>query len=261
MRVVALVVAVVCGGLLAFVARDLEAPSYPEQTGHLDALACQRGAAFACEPAQAWAVSYGDYELFELDATCMFSGNPFACEELAGSLRGEAAETGGLLPLARSRMTRALDLHLARCSIGDADSCLGASRIYTGGFGVEWNPRDARVYSAKACELGLAAACEQEGDRAHGSEAIARYSRACKLRPESPHTWLKLAHAQRAIGAEATASLQRACEQLAYDACAELAVSRIDLIGEPDGVIAAFARWCDDGDERACRLVHARVAL
>jgi len=261
MRAAALVVALASGGLLAFDARDLAQPSYAEQPGHLEALACLRGADFTCEPAQEWAVAYGDYELFELDATCMFSGNPFACEELAGSLRGEAAETGGLLPLARSRMTRALDLHLARCSTGDAESCFGASRIYAGAFGVPWNLRDARVYSGKACDLGLAAACEQEGDRAAGRDAVARYGRACELHPASPHTWLKLAYAQRAIGADATPSLRHACEQLAFEACGELARSRVDLIGEPDGVIAAFARWCDDGDERACRLVHARVAL
>ncbi|HEX4423118.1 MAG TPA: hypothetical protein VH165_34610 [Kofleriaceae bacterium] len=246
--------------------RDAGDRAYREEPGLYLAIACEAGRATACDRAQAWARRYADYEVFELDVGCMVRHRGFACEEVANALRDEQGEDaaggdpGPALALARSRMTQALDRYLEGCARGQAESCLGASRVFSAAFGVAWDLRAAHAYAARACELGLADACEQEADAAPGPAAIALYRKVIALRPAAPHAWLKLARAEQAAGApgdEVAASYRRACAALAFDACSYVARAG-DLRGEPAAVVEAFARWCEAGDARACALVQAR---
>lgn len=206
------------------------------QTGDLGLrmeLACERGIAPACTAAQRWARDYPDYEVFELDAACMLRDDPFACEEAARDLRSEDDEGDGaaseeeLLARARSRMARASRLYAERCARGDAESCLGRSRVLDDGFGVAWSPRDARAALERACVLGLARACEQAGDGARGADAVVFYRRACTLPARSPHACMKLARAEEALGApaaEVDASYRTACDLRVVEACRRLSI-------------------------------------
>ncbi len=234
---------------------------YPEEAGLYFAMACEGGLARSCRRAQPWAKRYPDYEVFEIDVGCMLKHNAFACEEIADALRDERENEGAetdRLPLARSRMRRAFDLYLAGCVRDEAESCLGASRVYSGGFGVAWNPREARSKAARACTLGLAAACEKEGDDLTGADAIAPYRSACDLPAGSPHACLKLARTYEATGAPPAiveVSYRRACERLSFDACLQVSRSLDRLDTESPLVVEAFRRWCDSGSPRACDLV------
>jgi TPR repeat protein len=194
------------------VARWLEdgdvATRYPEEPGLYFAMACEAGR--ACASAASWARIYGDYEVFELDVGCMVKHSGFACEEVATALRdedseasparvarpGSPADARATLRIARSRMAHALDRYVVACRAGQAEACMGASRVHAAAFGVEWNLREANAYEAKACALGWPAACEQIADRSTGAEAIAGYRRACAAR--SPHACLKLVRAEQA---------------------------------------------------------------
>jgi TPR repeat protein len=235
---------------------------YPEEAGLYFALACERGVARSCRRAQPWAKRYSDYESFETDVGCMLRRNGFACEEVANALRDERDDDRAMaekLALARSRMQRALRLYLDGCARHDAESCLGASRVHSAGFGVPWSPRDALARESDACELGLPAACERAGDRRTAADALPLYRRACELSPCSPHACLKLARAYESTGTqEATiaASYRRACEVLAFDACAWVAGHVESLDGESPGVVEAFRRWCSSGSPRACALAN-----
>jgi len=143
---------------------DLD-PTYREEPGLYFGLACEDGLLPSCDKAQPWAKAYFDYEVFETDIGCMLRNNPFACEETANGLREEGEEGAppdaeeAALALARSRVRRALGLYREACANNDADSCMGASRIYGGGFGVEWNQIAADRYASRACYLGLTTAC------------------------------------------------------------------------------------------------------
>ncbi len=235
---------------------------YPEEAGLYFALACEGGLRSACSRAQPWAKRYSDYEAFEIDVGCMLKHDAFACEELAQTLREEAEEGSAgadVIPLARARMRRALALYLDACRKDDSESCLGASRVHSSGFGVAWNPRGAAVEEAKACALGLSAACEQEGDHRTGAGAVALYRRACELAPGAPYPHLKLARAEEAEGAEPATiaeGYRTACELLSFDACLWVSrkVERLD--GESPAMAEAFRRWCDSGSPRACVLVN-----
>jgi TPR repeat protein len=199
---------------------------------------------------------YDDAELIELDASCVHDDQPFACEELAMALHGDDDDgTPAMQPIASSRMARALELFVAGCAKGERDDCFGASRVYGAGFGVPWNELASRTYGELACELGVNDACEHEGDRGSTADAIRFYRQAC---PRSPHACTKLARVEQAAGlAIADLTYRRACEHLAFDACAHVAASIDRLDGEPQLLASAFARWCDDdGDPRACRLVQ-----
>ncbi len=235
---------------------------YPEEAGLYFALACERGLARSCRRAQPWARRYSDYESFEIDVGCMLRRNGFACEEVANALRGERDDDGAAverLALARSRMRRALRLYLDGRARHDAESCLGASRVHSAGFGVPWSPRDALARESDACELGLPAACERAGDRQAAAEAVPLYRRACELSPSSPHACLKLARAYESAGTQAetiATSYRRACELLAFDACAWVAGRVESLDGESPGVVEAFRRWCSSGSPRACDLAN-----
>jgi len=198
---------------------------------------------------------YDDAELVELDASCVGHDQPFACEELAVALHADDDATPAMQPIASSRMARALELFVAGCASGQREHCFGASRVYGAGFGVPWNELASRTYGALACQLGVIDACEREGDRASTDDAIRFYRQAC---PRSPHACTKLARVEQAAGlAIAELSYRRACEHLAFDACAHVAATIDRLDGEPPVLASAFARWChDDGDPRACRLVQ-----
>jgi hypothetical protein len=202
---------------------------YPEEAGLYFALACEEGVARACRRAGAWASLYPDYEALETDVGCMLRDSGFACEEVAGALRLDRDGAPGApdrRPLGRARMLRALELHLAGCASGDAESCLGASRVYDAGFGVPRSPDDARRMEAKACALGLASACEGRGDRLAGLEAVTFYRKACEAPRGSPHACLKLARACEAADMDPDAieaAYRRACDERALDACAWLA--------------------------------------
>lgn len=235
---------------------------YPEEPGLYFALACEEGVARSCGRAQPWAKRYSDYEALETDVGCMLKDNAFACEEVSNALRKETDDAGDAadkLGLARSRMRRALVLYLAACARGEAESCLGASRVYWTGFGVAWNPREARAKEEQACALGLRAACEQEGDHRTGADAIPLYQKACELGPPSPHACLKLARAYEAAGRNPTivdASYRRACELLSFVACLRVS-QRIDhLDAESPAMVQALRRWCDSGSARGCELVN-----
>jgi TPR repeat protein len=235
---------------------------YPEEPGLYFALACEEGLARSCPRAQAWAARYPDYEALEIDVGCMIRGSGFACEEVANALRearGSGAAVADALARARSRMQRALDLHLAGCDRSDAESCLGASRVYAGGFGVAWNPREARAMEAKGCALGLGAACEAQGDHLALADAIEPYRKACEPAPGSPHACLKLARAYESAGAPASlveSSYRNACARLSFDACLWVSRSGEGLAAEARPVVDAFRRWCDSGSPRACELVN-----
>ena len=156
-------------------------------------------------------------------------------------------------------MRRALDLYLAGCDGSDAESCLGASRVYAGGFGVAWNPREARAKEARGCALGLGKACEEQGDHLALGDAIDPYRRACELPPGSPHACLKLARAYEGTGAQSAvvqSSYRHACERLSFDACLWISRSGDGLAAEPPAVVEAFRRWCDSGSRRACELLN-----
>lgn len=200
------------------------------------------------------ALRYDDAELVELDASCLHDDQPFACEELANALHSDDDSSPAMQPIASSRMARALELFVAGCAAGNRDQCFGASRVYGAGFGVPWNELASRTYGATACELGVIDACEREGDRGSTVDAMRFYRRAC---PQSPHACTKLARVEEAAGlAIAELSYRRACEHLAFDACAHVALSIDRLDDEPPALATAFARWCrDDRDTRACRLV------
>jgi TPR repeat protein len=236
----------------------------PEEPGLYFAMACEAGRAGACARAAPWAQPYGDYEVFELDVGCMIKRSAFACEEVATALHDEHDEVteGGprTRAIARSRMKRALDLYLVACTAGRADACMGASRGYASAFGVEWDLRQAAAYEAKACELGLPAACEQAADRSAGAAAIALYRRACDGPASRPHACLKLARAEQAArlpGSVVAASYRRACGMLAFDACAVVSRDLDQLDRESPAIATAFARWCEAGEPRACELVKA----
>jgi TPR repeat protein len=253
-----------CDRLGDMVERGHLAARYPEEAGLYFALACEGGLARSCRRAQAWATHYSDYETLEIDVGCMLRRNGFACEEVANALRDEREEGVGAdtLPLARSRMRRALEVYLDGCAKDEALSCLGASRVYALGFGVPWNPREARAKEEKACALGLGAACEQEGDHRSGGDAIPPYRRACELLPSSPHACLKLARAyesERSQPALIESSYRRACELLSFDACLWVSQNVEGLDAESPDVLEAFRRWCGSGSQRACGLV-SRVA-
>ncbi|MGH7438433.1 MAG: hypothetical protein ACRENE_22335 [Polyangiaceae bacterium] len=125
-----------------------------------------------------------------------------------------------------------------------------------------WNPRDARAFEAKACALGLADACESEGDDrvdADAAGAAVVYRRACEVARGSPHACLKMARAYEAAGAPAAtlaAAYRKACEKLSFDACSWVSRNVDGLDAESPGVIAAFRRWCDAGSSRACERVE-----
>ncbi len=242
--------------------RGVLARRYPEEPGLYFALACEEGLSRSCGRAQAWAARYPGYEALEVDVGCMLRSSAFACEELANALRevrGSGPTVAEALSLARSRMQRALDLYLAACDRSDAESCLGASRIYAGGFGVSWNPREARAHGARACALGLGKACEEQGDHLALPDAIGPYRTACDLPPGSPHACLKLARAYEATGEQApliAASYRRACERLSFEACLWVSRSGDGLAAEPPAIIDAFRRWCESGSPRACELLN-----
>jgi TPR repeat protein len=251
-----------CETLGALIERGELRRAYPEEAGLYFGLACEGGRSSACSRAQPWAKRYSDYEAFEVDVGCMLKHNAFACEELAGTLREEVEEGSAgadMVPVARARMRRALALYLDGCGRNDAESCLGASRVHSAGFGVAWNPRDASAEAARACALGLAAACELLGDDRTGSEAVASYRRASELAPGAPHAHLKLARAEEAakVPPETVAlDYRKACELLSFDACLWVSQKVEHLDGESPGVVAAFRRWCASGSPRACELVN-----
>jgi len=242
------------------------APLYPEEPGLYFELACEGGRAGSCTRAQSWAKTYGDYQVLELDVGCMVHANPSACEEVAGSLRDDGDEAGEtdpklVLPIARSRMKRALNLYLEGCRANQAEACLGASRVYASAFGVEWNLRNAYTYEARACQLGLVDACEHQADDTQGEGSIALYQQACEAAPHSPHACLKLAQVEEASGRPqptVEASYRRACELLAFDACLHVSRTIARLDQESPGLVKAFSRWCDSGESQACALVKAR---
>jgi TPR repeat protein len=240
--------------------RDAAARRYPEEPGLYYALGCEEGDVRSCRSAQPWARRYSDYEALETDVGCMLKDNGFACEEVSNTLRRETDDEGqgaGVLVLARSRMRRALTLYLQACARGEAEGCLGASRVYWAGFGVPWSPREGRAKEEEACALGLRAACEQEGDHRTGAAAVPLYRKACDLAPPSPHACLKLARAYEAAGgdrAAVDASYRRACELLSFDACLWVSQRVDDLRGESPAVVAAFRRWCEAGSPRGCAL-------
>jgi TPR repeat protein len=245
-----------CDRLGEMVERGRVVARYPEEAGLYFALACEGGLVRSCRRAQAWATHYSDYETLEIDVGCMLRRNGFACEEVASALRSEREEGVGAstLPLARSRMRRALEAYLDGCAKNEALSCLGASRVYVAGFGVPWNPREARAKEEKACALGLGAACEQEGDHRSGGDAIPAYRRACEL-PSSPHACLKLARAYESEGSQPAlieSSYRQACELLSFDACAWVSQNVERLDAESPAVVEAFRRWCASGSQRAC---------
>jgi TPR repeat protein len=217
-----------CARLGDLVERGRLRARYPEEAGIYLALACEQGAAGACPRAERWAGLYSDYEALETDVGCMLRGSAFACEEVADALRRDwrdAPPGTDLRPLARARMRRAMDLYLQGCAKDDAPSCLGASRVYDAAFGVPASPRDARATEAKACALGLAGACEMQGDHLQPRRAVSAYRRACDDLGGSPHACLKLARAYEASGAEPRtieAAYRRACDDRALDACAWL---------------------------------------
>jgi TPR repeat protein len=252
------------------------ARQFPEEPGLYFAMACEAGR--ACARAASWAKIYGDYEVFELDVGCMIKHSGFACEEVATALRdegnegnegneGSAGNDGSArnaatvtLPIARSRMAHALARYVVACRAGQAEACMGASRVLAAAFGVAWDLREAHAYEAQACALGWSAACEQVAERSAGAEAIAGYRQACEMR--SPHACLKLARAEQAARLPATivaASYRRACTLLAFDACDVLTASIERLDSEPPGVVNGFARWCATGEARACALVNGRA--
>jgi TPR repeat protein len=239
---------------------------FQEEPGLYFALACEEGLARSCRRAQAWAARYPGYEALEIDVGCMIRGSGFACEEVANALRearGSGAVVADALSRARSRMQRALDLHLAGCDRSDAESCLGASRVYAGGFGVAWNPRGARALEARGCALGLGAACEAQGDHLALVDAIEPYRKACDFAPGSPHACLKLARAYEGTGGPARlveSSYRHACARLSFDACLWVSRSGEGLAVEAAPVVDAFRRWCDSGSKRACELVN-RLAV
>ncbi|HEV7558970.1 MAG TPA: hypothetical protein VGO00_26035 [Kofleriaceae bacterium] len=241
------------------------APLYPEEPGLYFELACEGGRDGACTRATAAAKTYGDYQVFQLDVGCMVHANASACEELAGSLRDdgdEASETDPniVLPIARSRMKRALSLYLEGCRANRAEACLGASRVYASAFGVEWNLRNAYTYEARACQLGLVEACEHQADDTPGESSIALYQKACDATPHSPHACLKLAQLEEVSGRpqpSVEASYRRACELLAFDACLHVSRTIARLDQESPGLVKAFSRWCDSGEPHACELVKA----
>jgi TPR repeat protein len=151
-------------------------------------------------------------------------------------------------------MAHALELFVAGCAAGSADACFGASRVYAAGFGVPWNELASRAYGMTACDGGIAQACEREGDRSAGVDAIRLYRRAC---PQSPHACTRLARAEEAAGlAIAESDYRRACEHLAFDACAHVSIGH--LADERPALVAAFESWCASGDPRGCKLVTAR---
>lgn len=238
-----------------------KAPLYPEEPGLYLALACDGGDRDACPRAQAIGKTYGGYEMLGLDVDCMVHGSPSACEQLANGLRGAGivaneADPNIGLPLARSRMKRALNLYLKGCTANEADACLGASRVYASGFGIEWNLRTAYTYEAKACELGLAEACERQADDTPGVDAVALYRKACTS--HSPHACLRLAQVEEASAQPQSvidASYRRACELLAFDACEHVSHVIASLDRESPRLVNAFTRWCDAGNTRACELV------
>ncbi|MEO6776127.1 MAG: hypothetical protein ABI467_24420 [Kofleriaceae bacterium] len=225
---------------------------FPEEPGLYLALACEGGDREACARAQPWAQRYGDYEVFELDAGCMIAGNPFACEEVATALHGDSDDhvaSAAIAAIVRSRMTRALKLYLARCG-ADAQACLGASRVYAAGYGVEWDLRAAERFAQRACALGSWEACELAGDRVTGAVAVALYRRACDH--HAPHACRKLARLE--TGSAAMIADQRACEQLSFEGCAALGLTT--LRGQSAAVVDAFHRWCDSGEAAACALLE-----
>jgi hypothetical protein len=233
------------------------APRFAEEAGLAFAAACQAGRGGACERAQRWSKRYGDSELMEVDVGCMLEENAFACQEVAESLADDDDERAGgadALRRAADRSKRALDMHLAACAKGHSESCLGASRVYAAGIGVDWSPNDARTFAARACELGLARGCEELGDLSSGADAISAYRRACDT--ASVHGCAKVAKA--ATGAEASEFRRRACGLSDRDACAWIAARASDLDDEPLDVVRAFERFCDDGDARACALTSTR---
>lgn len=221
------------------------APLFPEEPGLYWALACDGGDLDACARAQPWAKRYGDYEVFELDAGCMIAANPFACEEVATAMHGDSDDGVRSATIVRSRMTRALNLDLARCD-HDARACLGASRIYAAGYGVEWDLVASEQFAKRACDLGSWEACELAGDRAAGAVAVALYRRACEHR--APHACLKLARLE--TGVAALAADQRACELLSFEGCAALGLT--SLAGQSVALVEAFHRWCEAGETAAC---------
>jgi TPR repeat protein len=239
-------------------------PLYPEEPGLYLALACDGGRKDACTRAEVWSKTYGSYDGLELDVNCMVHRTASACEDVATLLRDDAEQASETdpkvaLPIARSRMRRALNLDLDGCRANQADACMGASRVYASGFGVEWNRRSAYTYEAKACELGLADACEHQADDTTGEAAIAPYQKACD-RTHSPHACLRLAEVEEASGKPQPvidASYRHACELLAFDACLHVSKTITRLDQESPGVVKAFSRWCDAGEQRACELVKA----
>jgi hypothetical protein len=240
------------------------APLSPEEPGLYFALACDGGRKGSCMRAQSWAKTYGDYDMLEIDVNCMVHRSASACEQVAGALRedGEVASEADpktALPIARSRMKRALNLYLEGCRANQADACLGVSRVYASAFGVEWNLRNAYTYEAKACELGLADGCEHQADDTPGEGAIAPYKKACDA-AHSQHACLRLAQVLEASGRpqpEIEASYRHACELLAFDACLHVSRTITSLDQESPSLVKAFSRWCDSGEPRACELVKA----
>ncbi len=209
--------------------RGIAAPRFPEEAGLAFSEACEAGLATACARAQPWAKSYGDYELFELDVGCMLHDNAFACEEVATSLAHDddgdvaAAVTSDVGRRIAARGAKALAMHADACAKGNGESCLGAARLHGDGAAVEWNPGEAARSAERACDLGLAVACEARGDASGGSVAIAAYRRACAHDPASPHAWAKLARASAAAGAprdDVAAAYRRACALADEEACA-----------------------------------------
>ncbi len=250
-----------CDRLGDLLERDKVPRHYPEEPGLYFALACEEGVARSCRRAEPWARRYSDYEALETDVGCMLKDNAFACEELSNALRREGDEAGdvaGRLGLARSRMKRALDLYLQACARDEAGGCLGASRVYWAGFGVPWNPREARAREERGCTLGLRAACEQQGDHRTAADAIPPYRKACDFGPPSPHACLKLARAYEGAEGSQTAidaSYRRACGLLSFDACLWVSQRVEDLHAESPAVVEAFRRWCESGSQRGCELV------
>jgi TPR repeat protein len=214
-----------CEELASALERGALPSRFPEEPGLYWSLACEAARTHACARAADWAKRYSDYETMEVDAGCMLQSSGFACEEVASALRDESEERArstGLKDLARRRMKRALELYSQRCAADDAPACLGASRVYDGGFGVPWTPSLARETEAKACALGLTQACLLEGERSSDADAIPLYQKACELSPSSPHACLKLARAYEKTGAPASVverSYRHACDLLAEDAC------------------------------------------
>jgi TPR repeat protein len=235
---------------------------YPEEAGLYFALACEQGVARACLRASPWARRYPDYEALETDVGCMVRGNAFACEGVADALRedrDEGYDAPDLRAFGGTRMRRALDLYLAGCARDEAESCLGASRIYDAGYGVPASPPDARGKEARACALGLPSACERQGDHLAATDAVTPYRKACEAARGSPHACLKLARTYEVAGAEPSAveaAYRRACGRLSLDACVWLS-GRIDrLDAESPDVIEGIRRACNGGSGQACRAVE-----